>query len=184
MKMGDTPSVVYLLGKAPDDPSKDSWGGRFVRAWDRRRYVFERAPSTVDQVETYSIVEIIYRLPMRVAADAKATLVVDQQQFPGFADKTGVWHFLFSPKEARTWAYTIRSTDPNLDGQTGGFTSTKPAPNQSASSNYPNWWTDDPDPAAAEGVNQGAKTVSRWREEFLRDFAQRMTRCQSPARAP
>ena len=57
MKMGDTPSVVYLLGKTPDDPSQDSWGGRFVRAWDRRRYVFEHAPSAADQVEAYSIVE-------------------------------------------------------------------------------------------------------------------------------
>jgi Protein of unknown function (DUF1593). len=65
MKMGDTPAVVYLLGKTPDDPSRDSWGGRFVRAWDRRKYVFERAPSGADQVETFSIVEIIYRLPTR-----------------------------------------------------------------------------------------------------------------------
>jgi hypothetical protein len=178
MKMGDTPAVVYLLGKATEDPSKDSWGGRFVRAWDRHRYVFERPPSAIDHVETYSIVEILYRLPARADAGAKATLVVDQQQFPGFADEVGVWHFLFSPKEAKTWAYTIRSTDPRLDGQTGGFTSTLPAANQPAVSRYPNWWTDDPDPAAAEGMNQGAKTVSRWREEFLRDFAERMKRCQ------
>lgn len=179
MKMGDTPAVMYVLGNAPDDPSKDSWGGHFVRAWDRRRYVFERAPSTADKVETFSIMEIIYRLPAPSAPGTKATLVVDLQEFAGFADKAGVWHFLFSPKETKTWAYTVRSTDPRLDGKSGGFTSTLPAPNQPPSSRYPNWWTDDPDPSVAEGTSQGAKTVSRWREEFLRDFAQRMKRCES-----
>jgi len=51
LKMGDTPSVAYVLGATPDDPTKESWGGRFVRAWDRRRYVFDRAPSTADEVE-------------------------------------------------------------------------------------------------------------------------------------
>ena len=110
--------------------------------------------------------------------------MVDQQEFPGFADQAGVWHFLFSPKEAKQWDYTIRSTDAKLNGQTGSFTSTWPVPNQPASPRYPNWWTDDPAPAAAEGVNQGAKTVSRWREEFLRDFAARMNRCQSPVTHP
>jgi hypothetical protein len=184
MKMGDTPSVVYLLGKTPNDPSRDSWGGRFVRAWDRHRYVFERAPSAADRVEAYSIVEIIYRLPAPAAAGTRATLVVAQQEFPGFADKAGVWHFLYSPKEAKKWDYTIRSTHPKLDGQTGSFTATWPSPKQPASPRYPNWWTDDPDPTAAEGVRQGARTVSRWREEFLRDFAQRMKRCQSPAPHP
>jgi hypothetical protein len=186
LKMGDTPSVAYLLAnRTPEDPSRDSWGGRFVRAWDRRRYVFERAPSAaVDQVETYSIVEIIHRLPAPAASSTKATLVVDEQEFPGFADQAGVWHFLFSPKVPKKWDYTIRSTDPKLDGQTGRFTSTLPAPKQPASPRYPNWWTDDPDPAVAEGDNQGAKTVSRWRAKFLRDFAQRMQRCESAAPHP
>ena len=107
--------------------------------------------------------------------------MVDQQEFPGFAGTDGRWHFLFSPKLAKKWDYSIRSTQANLDGQTGSFTSTLPAPDQPASARYPNWWTDDPDPAVAEGENQGARTVSRWREEYLRDFAERMKRCQPPA---
>lgn len=180
IRMGDTPSVVYLLGKTPEDPSKDSWGGRFVRAWDRRRYLFERPTSAKDHVETYSIVEIIYRLGERVATGSKATLIVDKQEFPGFADAAGDWHFLYSPKEAKQWDYTIRSTHAKLDGQTGSFTSTWPAAKQTPSPRYPNWWTDDTDPAVAEGVKQGARTVNRWREDFLRDFAERMKRCQAP----
>jgi hypothetical protein len=42
---------------------------------------------------------------------------------------------------------------------------------------FPNWWTDNPDPEFAEGEHIGAKTVSRWRQKFLKDFARRMYRC-------
>lgn len=35
IKMGDTPSYAFLLRGMPDDPTKDSWGGRFVRKKDR-----------------------------------------------------------------------------------------------------------------------------------------------------
>ena len=179
LKMGDTPSVVYLFGQAPEDPSRNSWGGRFVRAWDRRRCVFEQPPSAADHVEAYSIIELIYRPAASQDIAAKATLVVDEQEFPGFADNGGVWHFFFSPKEAKTWQYNIRSTHPGLDGQSGGFTSEWPAPGQftQRASGYPNWWTDDPDPAFSEGIWQGAKTVNRWRADYLRDFAERIRRC-------
>ncbi|MCP5115036.1 MAG: hypothetical protein GY953_29755 [bacterium] len=44
---------------------------------------------------------------------------------------------------------------------------------------HPNWWIDDPDPAAAVDVHQGARSVSHWREDFLGDFAERMICCKS-----
>jgi hypothetical protein len=181
LKMGDTPSVAYVLGKRPEDPTSDSWGGRFVRAWDRRRYVFDRAPSAADEVEACAIVEIRYRLPTPSPSGAKARIEILKQPWEGFADSDGVWHFIYSPKEPGRLSYTIHSTDPRLDGQTGGFTAVLPAPHQPVSPRYPNWWTDDPDPALAEGTRQGAKTINRWREQYLRDFAERMNRCQSPA---
>jgi hypothetical protein len=180
IKMGDTPSVAYMLGNTPEDPMQGSWGGRFVRAWDRHRYLFDHPPSAKDTVETYSIVEIVYRLPRPTAAGAKAALEIAHQEFPGFADETGAWHFMYCPKEPGRWDYTVRSTDSNLAGRAGSFTATLPEPTQTASARYANWWTDDPDPALAEGIYQGAKTVSRWREDYLRDFANCMDRCQVP----
>ena len=77
IKMGDTPSYAFLLRGTPDEPTKDSWGGRFVRRKDR-----------------------------------------------------------------------------------------------------PNWWVDDPDPALAEGGHHGAKTVNKWRRQYLRDWQKRMDRCK------
>ena len=76
IKMGDTPSYAFLLRGMPDNPTKDSWGGRFARKKNR-----------------------------------------------------------------------------------------------------PNWWADDPDPALKEGKYPGAKTVNKWREDYLRDWQKRMDRC-------
>ena len=171
IKMGDTPSVAYVLGDDPENPAKNkSWGGRFVRAWDRPFTLFDHA-------------EIRYHTPSPAPANATAALVADRQSFPGSKDNVGTWHFLFSPKEAKSWRYKISSTSPDLEGRTGAFTSYWPAPDLAAkpSSKYPNWWTDNPDPALAEGEHEGARTISKYRVEFLSDFAARLERCRSPA---
>ncbi len=78
IKMGDTPSLLYLLRGAPDDPAAPHWGGAFVK------------------------------------------------------------------------------TD-----------------------HGPNYWTDDPDPTLAESGRAGAKTVNRWRPQYLRDWQARMDRLRA-----
>lgn len=80
IKMGDTPSYAFLLRGTPDDPTKDSWGGRFVKRKGR-----------------------------------------------------------------------------------------------------PNWWIDSPDPALVERGHHGAKTVNKWRQQYLSDWQKRMDRCKDKA---
>lgn len=182
VKMGDSPSLAYVLGLEPADPRRGGWGGSFVRAWDRPRLVFEGAPATGAVVETFAIMELAYRPAGRAPGAPRATLVVDRQEFPGYPQPDGSWRFLFSPKEDKAWTYRIASNHPGLDGQGGAFTSRMAAPERARqpSSRYPNWWTDDPDPALRQGLHQGAKTVSRWRADFLRDFAARLQRTRAP----
>lgn len=43
----------------------------------------------------------------------------------------------------------------------------------------PHYWTDNPDRSLSERGRAGAKTVNRWRGEYLRDWQQRMDRLQS-----
>ncbi len=54
-----------------------------------------------------------------------------------------------------------------------------------ATGHGPHYWTDDPAPAQQEGRYAGAKTVNRWREDFLRDWQRRMERAvpKAPAAA-
>jgi hypothetical protein len=183
IKMGDSPSLAYVLGREPENPAAGGWGGRFVRAWDRPRTTFTHPPTAADTVEVYAIVEIVERAGSSTSGAAKASLMVDRQEFPGFWTEDGAWHFLFSPKDAKVYSYRIESVGTDLDGRTGAFSSVLPDPARAASPSaaWPNWWTDDPDPRWREGNEQGAKTVSRWRAEFLRDFAVRLDRAKTPA---
>ena len=181
MKMGDTPSVSYMFGH-PDDPEKESWGGRFVRAWQRPKVVWERMPTAADQIEVFGIAEFVVKGP----ADQKieTSLVIAGQEFPGAYEGNGIHRLRFMPKSVGLWNYKVKSNHPALSGLQGQFTSVPPAADSASrpSKRYPQWWTDDPNPEFSEGPHLGAKTVSRWRSQFLTDFARRMDRCQQPAR--
>ncbi|MEC5400054.1 nucleoside hydrolase-like domain-containing protein [Uliginosibacterium sp. H1] len=178
-KMGDTPSVAYLLGPQPEDPTVDSkGGGTFVRAWPRPHHVFRRLTTQEDVVEVFGMLEICLRPAESVVMATAASLSVDGQLFPGFAAADGAWHFRFVPKEVKAWNYVIVSDASALDGLTGGFTSCLPAPSRvdETAADLPHWWVDDPDPALAEGPHHGARTINRWRAEWLGAFARRAAR--------
>lgn len=183
IKMGDTPSVAWLLSGTPSDPSKPGWGGRFVRAWDRPHLVFDRLTTREDGIEEFGVLEL--RLPIGAGApdQPSARMTVENQSFEGFFDDEGGIRFRFSPKRSGAFEYTIEANIPSLDGKSGSLTAlpTDPEVVSSPDPNRPNWWTDDPAPEFSEGPHIGAKTVSRWRENFLADFAERMKRCEAPS---
>lgn len=178
IKMGDSPSVTHLLGADPGRPDAEGWGGRFVRAWDGRRAVFPRLTAVDDRVEIFSVVEIAVPLPAGMTRAHTARVLFDNR-IPAAVVNDGVaLRFRFAPRDAKVWPYVIRSDFAPLDGVEGAFTAV-PLRGGPPSSTHPNWWTDDPAPEVAEGVHAGARTVSRWRESFLRDFARRLARCQT-----
>lgn len=182
MKMGDTPSVSWLLHGAPADPSQPSWGGRFIRAWDRPFMLLDRLPTTDDRMATFGILELALPLDASAPKEAEAQLIVENQSLVGHQPGDGTMRFRFSPKAPKTYRLEIRSNAPTLDGKTGSIVAVAPSMKTApgATSNLPHWWTDNPAQQFAEGEHVGAKTVSRWRREFLSDFAARMVRCKTP----
>jgi hypothetical protein len=181
--MGDSPSVGYLLHGMSEDPSQPGWGGRFVRIWDGRKTVFDRLTTGSDNAEVFGVIEFALPLPDGMTREHTAQMIVDGR-IPAPATNDGrVLRFRFSPRDARIWPYVIHSSFPGLDGLSGRFAAGPPPADRTGrpSSIHPNWWIDDPDPGAAEGVHPGAKSVSRWREDFLRDFGRRILRCTTPA---
>lgn len=185
IKMGDTPAVMYPLHEKPEDPAAGGWGGKFVRAWERPRATFRRHTTSTDRIEQFAVLEIVLPVPTGLTNPRATKLIIDNQAIDGDFDGEGGIRFRFSPKDARVWSYTVRSDHPGINGQKGAFTSFRPAPERAreTAARYTNWWTDDPAPEVSEGPHIGARTVSRWREDFLRDFAARMNRCAGPATA-
>jgi hypothetical protein len=183
VKMGDTPSVGWLLKGTPEDPSQPGWGGSFVRAWDRPYSRYERMTTKEDRIEVFGILELVLPLDDRALGKPVARLIVENQSLIGYTPGDGTMRFRFCPKAAKKIDFKIQSNVPVLNDQIGGITAYIPSPSmaQRPSAKFPNWWTDDLSPEVAEGSHSGAKTVNRWREDFLRDFATRMHRCKSPA---
>jgi hypothetical protein len=184
LKMGDTPSVNWLLRGHPDDPGAPGWGGRFVRAWERPTARFARLTTAADRVELFSIVELVLPLGPNAPAQPTGQLRITNQVLDGHPDGAGNLRFRFCPRDPVLFRYELRSNAPALDGRTGEITAVSPPPERAREPavRHPHWWTDDPSPAEAEGIHHGARTVSRWREDYLRDFATRLARGAAPAR--
>jgi hypothetical protein len=183
IKMGDSPSVGYLLYGTPEDPSQPGWGGRFVRAWERPHATFQRLTGPQDRIEQFGVFELALPLGDPRPQQPQARLLIENQESVASFDAGGVMRWRFSPKDAKTYRYTIRSNVPALEDKSGELTSLRPSPDAARhpSPKLPHWWTDDPAPEVAEGPHIGARTVNQWREDFLRDFAARMDRCEKKA---
>lgn len=183
IKMGDTPSVAWLLKGTPNDPSKPGWGGQFVRAWDRPYSRFERMTTTEDRMEVFGILELVLPLGDDAPLKPEARLIVENQSLIGHIADDNTIRFRFCAKAAQAYSFTVNGNMGSLDSLKGGITALPPSPNlaKEPAEKFTNWWTDNPSPELAEGPHHGAKTVSRWREAFLKDFAARMDRCKTPA---
>ncbi len=181
IKMGDTPSVAWLLRGIPTEPAMPGWGGQFVQVWDRQLLQLNRMPNREDRMDEFGVLEIELKSSGTLPDNPRADLIVENQTLIGDITNDGKVRFRFCPKAIKTFQFRVRSNIPGLNDQTGEINSVRPtlAVEKTASARFTNWWTDNPAPELAEGSFMGAKTVSRWRQQFLSDFAQRLERCAS-----
>ena len=182
VKMGDTPSLGWLLNGSSDNPTKPSWGGSYVRAWERPHLRLDHMPTTEDSMEVFGILEIA--LPVADAGrQPRAFIRVENQNLIGHFARDGTVRFRFCPKAAKQYDFEIDSDLTSLNKMTGAISARIPSAElaKRPSNELSHWWTDDLTADVAEGRHSGARTVSRWREDYLSDFANRMLRCQSPA---
>ena len=181
IKMGDTPSVAYLLKGTPECPEYPSWGGSFVKVRNRPKAVYRGITNQNAIIEVFGVLELVFNGPhLDLNRDEPAfSLMVQEQEFYGYYCGNREYKVRYMPKTTGLWSYTTKSDIPELNGLSGMFTCTEETEEgrEGEKNRYPNWWSDILDKEYAEQEHKGAKTVNMWREEFLRDFQIRMDRC-------
>lgn len=182
IKMGDTPSLLYMMGGNPANPFKESWGGSFEKFKRSSRIVFKRNTTLADTVTVYSVVELHFKGPeINAAADSVCFTMavkakIGEQKWAGYYLGKGDYAVRYCPKQTEVLTYSISSPIPGFAPQSGQMVVDNLWPGKARDSDYllgANWYTDRSDPALFDGIYQGGKTVLKWRTEVLLDWAKR-----------
>ena len=182
IKMGDTPSVLYMMDGDPNKPLRDNWGGSYEKLNRSSRIVYQRNTTIADTVTVYSVVEFHFKGPnANISVDSACfTMTVQagigEQKWDGFYLGNGNYAIKYAPKRTETLTYRITSDIPGFPEQNGEFVVDNIWPGRPRPTDYKlgsNWYTDRADPELFDDIWQGAKTVLRWRNEALLDWAER-----------
>lgn len=179
-KMGDTPSLLYVMDGNPDDPTGESWGGSFEPVRRSSRPVFHRPTTAADTVPVYSIIELHIKGPVKddIAPDSVCfRMDIRNQKWDGFYLGDGDYAVRHSTYYLGTLPYTITSDIPGFPCYEGAITVENLWPGRESATDYEvgaNWYTDKADPALFWKKLQGAQTVLKWREAVMEDWGKRL----------
>lgn len=182
IKMGDTPSLLYMMDGDPEDPLRESWGGSFIKTDRSPRIVYHGTTSKMDTVAFCSILEFHFKGPEKAIPPDSVCFMLEVpfgksvQKWPGYYLGNGDYAIRYIPKKAETLTYRVTSQIPQINGQEGSIVVANSWPGKRHSTDYrlgDNWYTDKPDKALYDGKLQGARTVLKWRKDALLDWAKR-----------
>lgn len=178
VKMGDTPSLLYLMDGDPNNPMRENWGGSYEKFTRSPRIVFNRNTTLSDTVQVYSIIEFHFKGPeVTIPADSACfTMTVSNQKWEGFYLGSGNYSVRYAPKQKETLTYKVTSNIPGFQEQSGALVVSNNWPGKPRPTDYQlgeNWYTDKADPELFDDKWQGAKTALKWRNDILMDWAKR-----------
>jgi len=178
-KLGDTPSLLYLMKGNPSNPAQQSWAGRFVKTNRTPRSIFFGATTAKDTAQICSILEWQLKGPDRpdIAIDSACiTLDIRKQQWKGYYKGNGRYVLRHSTYYTGLLPYTITSSIEGFTAVTGEITivNTWNTPPKSTDLIVGDqWWTDSYAPEDYWHNCAGANTQRAVREEIMADWAQR-----------
>ncbi len=178
-KLGDTPSLLYMMDGDPANRTKESWGGSFEPCGRSSRSVFHRPATAADTVQVYSVIEFHVAGPARndIPADSACiTLTIGKQKWAGYHLGDGDYVVRHSTYFLGRLPYTIASDIPGFPNQGGEITVDNLWPGKNHDTDYkvgPDWFTDKSAPEYFWRNYQGAQTVYRWRNAVMKDWATR-----------
>lgn len=178
-KLGDTPSLLYMMDGDPANPEKDSWGGSFEKYAFTPRRVFDYTTTAKDTVPIYSIIEWHIKGPVRKDlhyGDECITLNIAKQNWKGYYLGKGEYMVKYSTYKTGTQPYTITSDIKGFPKQEGFITIDNAFPGKEMDTDYKvgrQWWSDKTDPALYHDGNQGAATIFKFRKAIMEDWGKR-----------
>jgi hypothetical protein len=182
IKMGDTPSLLYMMDGNPENPTRGSWGGQFTPISQSPRVILNRSTTVNDSVSFCTVVEFHFKGPhISISKDSacfwmETVYKENIQKWPGYYLGNGEYGLKYVPKQAETISYRFSSSVSGINIAPGQLVVTNVWPGKKHPTDYllgKHWYTDMPALNLYEGKIQGGKTVYRWRQEVLNDWAKR-----------
>jgi hypothetical protein len=182
IKMGDTPSLLYMMDGDPNNPMRESWGGSFETINHSSRVVYDRITSITDTVAFCTIVEFRFKGDkINIPADSacfwmETTYKNNVQKWAGYYQGKGQYALKYAPKQAEIVNYKFTSNLPNFPEKEGKLVVDNLWPGKSHDTDYKlgtHWYSDKSDPRLYDGKIQGGQTISKWRSSILLDWAER-----------
>ena len=167
-----------MMDGDPNDPTKESWGGSFVRFTHSPKIIFDRPTTKQGTVKIYSIMEFRIKGPkIDIPSDSICIqMTLNKQTWDGFYLGDGIYAVRHATYALGTMPYTIVSDIPNFPKQNGEITIENIWPGSASETDYKlgdNWFTDKSDEEFFDKNLHGFKTVSKWRIDAMRDWAER-----------
>lgn len=182
IKMGDTPSLLYMMDGNPNNPMRESWGGSFEKINHIPRVVFQNPTSLKDTVAFCSIMEFHLQGPKTDFPPDSVCFMMEvpygksTQKWPGYYLGNGEYVIRYIPKRAEILKYKFTSEIAELDNLGGSIVVVNYWPGKKHESDYipgNNWYSDKSDENLYDEKSQGAKTILKWRTDVLMDWANR-----------
>ena len=182
IKMGDTPSLLYMMDGNPNNPMRESWGGSFEKINYSPRIVYNGPSSLKDTVAFCSILEFHLQGPETNIPPDSVCFILEVpygksvQKWPGYYLGKGEYVIRYIPKKAEILNYLFTSQIPELDGLKGSIVISNYWPGEKHDTDYllgNNWYSDKSDKDLYDGKLQGGKTILKWRSDVLLDWAER-----------
>ncbi len=180
-KLGDTPSLLYMMDGDPSKPEEPSWGGRFVKCNRTPKAVFRRITTAKDTVQVCGIVEWQLRGPKRkdIAVDSACiTLNIRNQKWNGYYKGDGLYVVRHSTYYTGTLDYIITSSLDDFMPIKGQITVENTWNNRKNATDYRvggQWWTDSYEPQDYWNNCAGARWQYIVRNEIMEDWGKRWT---------
>lgn len=182
IKMGDSPTLFYLMQGNPNDPTGESWGGSFEKINRSAHIIVDGNKGTSEDIAFCSLIEFRFKGPIIRDNPATAPFHMetmhkkDVQKWAGSYLGDGNYAIQYVPKGAEVLNYKFVSEIPELNGHEGKLNIVNLWPGKENPTDIPlgkTWFSDKSDPTLYEGKFQGGKTISKWKNDILLDWAKR-----------